>query len=1598
MSDPGSFRQELDPISPTTLGSFVKLERCEQYLGWDLLADDLVGDDARFDEALLSPLYAETGTQFEVEQLRSLLVQRRIDTVAGPAGRSVEEIEFDETWGEERDNDDDNPAWQDGLDDLTGWVKQVANTTDDYVVVGFQPPLAGRIGVWNVAGLADIIVIRPQRSDEEFGPVDAVVDVLEVKSTSDERTHHRIQAACYSRLIRSRLAADDDFDGVVAFQGRVVTRKNAIADIGYTNLEGFDLDPIETDIELMLKPGGRLDRALFDVEGEDDLDDVEPVRAWEMTNRMSRRCAGCEYHDVCYTRAVEEDGLELLGLPEGTQDDLAEEAGIETLSNLGDLFDYDYFLSPSNRTNEQVRAVDNATVERVRNEVELKDLPRYSIAADVFSREGDPEERPAKRQWIPDSGYNLPQGEPEDGPLPDWLIDYPDRSLIRVYLYVQEDGIRDRLNLLGGYVINYETGEDRHVSALTESLPYALGDEDEVDEQKDEVEQNLIERFLRGTDERLGLVDAIRAVAPDPSYLDDYGDQFDHPGFVHLYFYSPSQRDALMEAAKRHFGAGEGGFEALRTLLGLRTEIEQQDIDQEMVSVLQEEFVTRHLLRFLGFGIVQTVEQFERPDPDSGRPPELTYRTRGSTTFDWEHPVEDETVEIPLQHIFDELLFENAVSYAAQERVQFDLDTEIELPDIGTSYENQFPFAHRHTDGIPLEYVWAVFDELTPDWVDPEAFDDPAKVDRLREQIHRVRHVNGEGSRDIEGRHLRALAEKLAEAVEHIEASISEWEKNSTVPKTPLPLDRLLSQEFDQTQLALTAREYLDLEHGAKRRQLTRDWRQSVPYRLTGGSSVMFRCTNPPDPNDETNQVEGELWAPDGVDLEATTSEDSISEGDWVLMTPVNIDVDPPEELGINRAGDLARMPLVHVSRVEDGEIAVDAPWNDWDHWPRGYHSFLNDHHRYVPREMANHGTARYIEPDADDEPNQVVIDEGAAFILDPPLDDITAYHCSRALERATDNHVLHWLNDLLVGHRDSMETPYVDGDLIEGDPDGSFVETEFVEAESIDEYPNDLQRRFIREDDRHLVVVQGPPGTGKTQYTMAPAVLGRAYAFAQENRDFAAGVSALSHDAVDELFDAIRTVVADRQREGLFENLKLVRVRPSTLPDDAVPYEDREDDQIVEHIAYHDDDGEDRLQTLCEEYLLTSSDEHPQQFLLFGPPTSIRGAINSIAADIVDPDDLDRDTDEHPPTAWDVLEQGESDIFDLIVVDEASMMDLPLLFLVGAFLSQDGQVLLAGDHRQMQPIQSYSWEEEDRETIEQTIPFLSALDYIRFLKGDIEEIEFIERDSPALDEEYSNDEQELATLPIYPLEQSYRLPQPIADLLTELFYSEDDIDLEGIDRDPVPEGDIDHPAIAELARSDEWLSVFIHSGERDERTSEIEAAVTEAVFNGFDIVDPDDEDLEAGEISAGAVIPFTDQRSRLQRTLDEDIQTQTVEKFQGGERDLIVMSMVASDPGYVNQISEFLLSPYRFNVAASRMKRKLIVIAAESVFQTSHPNADRYEDQLAWKRLYDLTGALDPDITPDASGHVTDIDPEIEEDTYFEVYHADLDGVGGGE
>lgn len=109
-------------------------------------------------------------------------------------------------------------------------------------------------------------------------------------------------------------------------------------------------------------------------------------------------------------------------------------------------------------------------------------------------------------------------------------------------------------------------------------------------------------------------------------------------------------------------------------------------------------------------------------------------------------------------------------------------------------------------------------------------------------------------------------------------------------------------------------------------------------------------------------------------------------------------------------------------------------------------------------------------------------------------------------------------------------------------------------------------------------------------------------------------------------------------------------------------------------------------------------------------------------------------------------------------------------------------------------------------------------------------------------------------------------------------------------------------------------------------------------------------------------VVPFRRQARRIRaflkakRLLDgqdlSGVVIDTVERMQGQERELVIVSMTASEPQYVEVLMEFLLQPQRLNVAVTRARSKVIVVASEQLALADPINPDKVELVDLWKSL----------------------------------------------
>ncbi len=100
-----------------------------------------------------------------------------------------------------------------------------------------------------------------------------------------------------------------------------------------------------------------------------------------------------------------------------------------------------------------------------------------------------------------------------------------------------------------------------------------------------------------------------------------------------------------------------------------------------------------------------------------------------------------------------------------------------------------------------------------------------------------------------------------------------------------------------------------------------------------------------------------------------------------------------------------------------------------------------------------------------------------------------------------------------------------------------------------------------------------------------------------------------------------------------------------------------------------------------------------------------------------------------------------------------------------------------------------------------------------------------------------------------------------------------------------------------------------------------------------------------------------------------------TVERFQGQQRDIILASFGIGDPDVIASEEEFLYNLRRFNVMASRARAKLIVFLTESLIEHLSNDQDVLEESLLIKRFAEQTCTSAGTVTLYESGEARTCD-----------------------
>ncbi|MCW1884418.1 AAA domain-containing protein [Luteolibacter flavescens] len=195
-------------------------------------------------------------------------------------------------------------------------------------------------------------------------------------------------------------------------------------------------------------------------------------------------------------------------------------------------------------------------------------------------------------------------------------------------------------------------------------------------------------------------------------------------------------------------------------------------------------------------------------------------------------------------------------------------------------------------------------------------------------------------------------------------------------------------------------------------------------------------------------------------------------------------------------------------------------------------------------------------------------------------------------------------------------------------------------------------------------------------------------------------------------------------------------------------------------------------------------------------------------------------------------------------------------------------------------------------------------------------------------------------------LDTTYRLNAPLAEWPSESFYQGK---LKSAREIASHRFAMKNVGSALLDREPSLVSLGLdHEGNRSASSEEAEA--TAALI----------EEMLAGGVAPaeiGVVVPFRAQAAKVRKLLHfprfskvpgiRNLAVDTVERFQGQEREAMIVSFTVSDRDFMDRLADFLVFPQRLNVAVTRARTKVILIHSAAFREWLERRAE-YDEKAA--------------------------------------------------
>ncbi|MDX1722263.1 MAG: AAA domain-containing protein [Pseudomonas sp.] len=441
----------------------------------------------------------------------------------------------------------------------------------------------------------------------------------------------------------------------------------------------------------------------------------------------------------------------------------------------------------------------------------------------------------------------------------------------------------------------------------------------------------------------------------------------------------------------------------------------------------------------------------------------------------------------------------------------------------------------------------------------------------------------------------------------------------------------------------------------------------------------------------------------------------------------------------------------------------------------------------------------------------------------------------------------------------------------------------------------NDSQWMALQEAvEKRLTLIWGPPGTGKSQ-TLRAILLGLVLNAHSSGRPVRILVTSNTYDATDNV--VLRTFEQiHKLGNTVTGEVRLARLRSDSKEDAPGLSSDinlPNDPKSPEILALHE--------------LLVSA---ASSVIVSAPPQQVTRFAN-------------------------VKKNAAEPLFDVVLIDEASQMDMASAVLALAPIAAGGSTIIVGDPKQLPPIQQ-----------------VEAPVGLEFLVGSV--YDFLAEHRKILPRSLLRNYRSNAT--IVNLSRFAGYPSELSPHFPDLRIATD-IQLPSTCPSDWPLHLAFSQELAMLLDPSQPISAFLYPEGRSSQWNDFEAQTVAALMwllrrHLNSNLKNDPEASSSGLHNAesfwkkgvGVVTPHRAHKalvvSKLQaifEPLGDDAQlirdaVNTVERFQGQQRDVIIATYALGDPDAIADEDEFLLSLNRFNVMSSRPRAKLIVLASQEV------------------------------------------------------------------